>query len=201
MILIGLAGLPGSGRDRIAKHLVTAHNFAQYRMSGPIRNMLAGGLGIDLDLFDDPAKRHQQFGLRMPTPAVLESSLRSWGENINPDLWMAIAASALNERAAAETERMKNPGEQLCPGVVISDLHNDNEANWIRRHGGYIWHTADVSMPVGQDVVRYVDDDPSLLVGPHDDVGPLVDSVLRALYAQGIAISPRSTQSVNAEAA
>jgi hypothetical protein len=188
MILIGLAGKPGSGRDRIAKHLVVAHNFAQYRMIGPVRSMLAGGLGIPLDLFEDPVKRHQQFAVSMPTPAVMEASAKEWGERINPELWIALAAAHLNMLC----------DWQLKPaGIVVSDLFGDREADWIRRHGGAIWHTGDIEMPVGDDVVRYVDDDPSILLGPNDDPGALIDSLLKDLYARDVVNTPTSADLTN----
>lgn len=191
MILIGLAGKPGSGRDRVAKHLVVKHGFAQYRMIAPVREMLAHGLFIERDQFDDAHKRHQQFAIKMPTPAVLEESLKQWGESVNQDIWIAIAAGIINAMAA------DNPD---LPGLVISDIPGDREADWIRRYGGSIWHTGDVTLPVGNDVAHYVDDDPSILLGPNDDPGALVDSLLRDLYVPNVVIPATSVDSINAGA-
>src|SRR5690242_11167695 len=52
---------------------------------------------------------------------------------VNPDIWVTLAAR--------EVERLRNAPDYLhISGIVISDVRLENEAAWIRRQGGEIWH-------------------------------------------------------------
>lgn len=190
MILLGLLGKPGTGRDRIAKHLVTAHNWAQYRMCGPAREM-SELLGLFPEQFEPAHRNYAVFGNK--TPNWLEASLMGWGTEQWPDIWRALAAREIFQLV----EQSKVWGDQnVRPGVVISDC-TEADADWIRSQGGVVWHTESIDVNVGTpdtNVKHYVDDETIVLTNPGQDVAPLVDNVLPDLLARFVATSAISTQ-------
>lgn len=124
--LIGIAGRARSGKDTVANFIVAAIGGYRYSFADPIRAMLVP-LGVDMS---DP---YWQARKEEPIPALGVSPRRmmqtlgtEWGRQlINPDLWLIMAHQRLL---------------QSGPGMIISDVRFDNEAAWIRRHGGRIIH-------------------------------------------------------------
>ena len=124
--LIGVAGRARSGKDTVANFIVAAIGGYRYSFADPIRAMLVP-LGVDMS---DP---YWQARKEEPIPALGVSPRRmmqtlgtEWGRQlINPDLWLIMAHQRLLQNG---------------PGMVISDVRFDNEAAWIRKHGGLIIH-------------------------------------------------------------
>lgn len=124
--LIGIAGRGRAGKDTVANFIIAAIGGYRYSFADPIRAMLAP-LGVDMS---DP---YWQARKEEPIPALGVSPRRmmqtlgtEWGRQlINPDLWLVMAH-----------QRLLRNG----PGMVISDVRFENEAAWIRKHGGRIIH-------------------------------------------------------------
>lgn len=124
--LIGITGRARSGKDTVANFIVAAIGGYRYSFADPLRAMLAP-LGVDMS---DP---YWQARKEEPIPALGVSPRRmmqtlgtEWGRQlITPDLWLIMAHQRLL---------------QSGPGMVISDVRFDNEAAWIRKHGGRIIH-------------------------------------------------------------
>lgn len=124
--LIGIAGRARSGKDTVANFIVAAIGGYRYSFADPVRAMLAP-LGVDMS---DP---YWQARKEEPIPALGVSPRRmmqtlgtEWGRQlINPDLWLIMAHQRLLQNG---------------PGMIISDVRFDNEAAWIRKHGGRIIH-------------------------------------------------------------
>ena len=124
--LIGIAGRARSGKDTVANFIVAAIGGYRYSFADPFRAMLVP-LGVDMS---DP---YWQARKEEPIPALGVSPRRmmqtlgtEWGRQlINPDLWHIMAHQRLLQNG---------------PGTVISDVRFDNEAAWIRKHGGRIIH-------------------------------------------------------------
>ncbi len=186
MILLGLLGKPGTGRDRIAKHLVVKHNWAQYRMCSPAREMLEL-IGLLPEQFE-PAKRDAVvFG--ECTPRTLEYELMGWGRDQWPDIWRAMAAERIRQLCDPAY------GYEQKPGLVISDC-TEADANWIRSQGGSIWMTESIDVNAGTpdtNVKHYLDSEHVVLSNPGQDVGPLVDNILPDLLALYV-VKPTTTE-------
>lgn len=124
--LIGITGRARSGKDTVANFIIAAIGGYRYSFADPIRAMLVP-LGVDMS---DP---YWQARKEEPIPALGVSPRRmmqtlgtEWGRQlINPDLWLIMAHQRLL---------------QSGPGMIISDVRFDNEAAWIRKHGGRIIH-------------------------------------------------------------
>lgn len=151
--LIGIAGRARSGKDTVANFIVAAIGGYRYSFADPIRAMLAP-LGVDMS---DP---YWQARKEEPIPALGVSPRRmmqtlgtEWGRQlVNPDLWLIMAHQRLLQNG---------------PGMVISDVRFDNEAAWIRKHGGRIIHvirpdTKAVEAHVSEDGIEMQDTDAQL---------------------------------------
>ena len=151
--LIGIAGRARSGKDTVANFIVAAIGGYRYSFADPIRAMLAP-LGVNMS---DP---YWQARKEEPIPALGVSPRRmmqtlgtEWGRQlINPDLWLIMAHQRLLQNG---------------PGMVISDVRFDNEAAWIRKHGGRIIHvirpeTKAVEAHASEDGIEMQDTDSRL---------------------------------------
>lgn len=151
--LIGIAGRARSGKDTVANFIVAAIGGYRYSFADPIRAMLAP-LGVDMS---DP---YWQARKEEPIPALGVSPRRmmqtlgtEWGRQlINPDLWLIMAHQRLL---------------QSGPGMIIPDVRFDNEAAWIRKHGGRIIHvvrpdTKAVEAHASEDGIEVQDTDARL---------------------------------------
>ena len=151
--LIGIAGRARSGKDTVANFIVAAIGGYRYSFADPIRAMLTP-LGVDMS---DP---YWQARKEEPIPALGVSPRRmmqtlgtEWGRQlINPDLWLIMAHQRLLQNG---------------PGMVISDVRFDNEAAWIRKHGGRIIHvirpdTKAVEAHASEDGIEMQDTDARL---------------------------------------
>lgn len=151
--LIGIAGRARSGKDTVANFIVAAIGGYRYSFADPIRAMLAP-LGVDMS---DP---YWQARKEEPIPALGVSPRRmmqtlgtEWGRQlINPDLWLIMAHQRLLQNG---------------PGMIIPDVRFDNEAAWIRKHGGRIIHvvrpdTKAVEAHASEDGIEVQDTDARL---------------------------------------
>lgn len=171
MILLGLLGPRGSGRDRIAKHLVVKHGWAQYRMAGPAREMLEL-MSLLPEQFEPILRDQVVFGNK--TPHWLEDNMMDWGRVQWAPIWRALAAQHIRDRAGNDSPH------RPVAGIVISDITAD-DADWIRENGGSLWHTESIDINAGTpdtNTKHHLDDEPIVLSNPGQDVGPLVDNIL-----------------------
>lgn len=124
--LIGIAGRARSGKDTVANFIIAAIGGYRYSFADPIRAMLAP-LGVDMnDPYWQARKEDVIPAIGVSPRRMMQTLGTEWGRNlINPDLWLVMAH-----------QRLLRNG----PGMVISDVRFENEAAWIRKHGGRIIH-------------------------------------------------------------
>lgn len=137
--LIGLTGRARAGKDTVADFLVAALGGYRYAFADPIRSMLVP-LGVNLaDPYWDGRKEEIIPALGVSPRRLMQTLGTDWGrELINPDLWLLMAQ-----------QRLLHYG----PGMIVSDVRFNNEAEWIRKHGGKIIH---VHRPVAVSVESHV---------------------------------------------
>lgn len=99
-LVIGLCGLKGSGKSRLANALYYDHNFQLESFAGPIRKM-AEAIWPGFCQWDKEVPRAELHG-RTPR-YVLQTLGTEWGrELIHPDIWASRAIhAALTNRDAA----------------------------------------------------------------------------------------------------
>lgn len=136
-MLIGLTGDIGAGKDTVADILVR-EGFRHLAFKDPIRDALEGIFGVDPGIFSDRVlkeKPHAQlFG---KTPRELLISLGTdWGRSmVHPDIWTQLVERKVKESADAD--------------VVVSDIRFDNEAEMIKRLGGFVFKIVRPANPFG----------------------------------------------------
>ena len=130
-MIIGLAGLAGSGKTTAAAVLV-AHNFVCIPFAAPLKRMFAALRLAPEDLEDPRAWRETPHALlcgKTPRQA-LQTLGTEWGrEQLGPDFWVRLwAEEALKYRR-----------------VVADDVRFANEAAAIRQAGGQVFRIARAS--------------------------------------------------------
>ena len=124
--LIGIAGRARSGKDTVANFIVAAIGGYRYSFADPIRAMLTP-LGVDMsDPYWQARKEDIIPALGVSPRRMMQTLGTEWGRNlISYDLWLVLAH-----------QRLLHSG----PGMVIPDVRFENEATWVRKHGGRILH-------------------------------------------------------------
>lgn len=152
--LIGIAGRARSGKDTVANFIIAAIGGYRYSFADPIRAMLAP-LGVDMnDPYWQARKEDVIPALGVSPRRMMQTLGTEWGRQlINPDLWIIMAHQRLLQNG---------------PGMVISDVRFENEAAWIRKHGGWIIHVIRpeakaVEAHASEDGIEMLDADAQLL--------------------------------------
>ena len=139
MRFIALHGRAHAGKDTIAGMLVQQHDFSRVSFAGPIKDGLIAMFGLSRAELEDDRKEKPVPWLGVSPRRLMQTLGTEWGRNmIRDDLWIALA-----DRRIAQ---MRKYGTRL----VITDVRFENEAAWIRRIGGEIWH---VLRPQASNVV------------------------------------------------
>jgi len=153
MLIIGLTGRAGAGKDTVATLLLQQLPGQRYAFADPLRAEAAAAFGVEPALFADrDAKERPHEALRLSRCADEEFAevlaardaarrdqglsprqvLQWWGTDYrraqSPGYWLALATRHL--------EQLRTDG---CPLLVVTDVRFPNEAAWIRSHGGELW--------------------------------------------------------------
>ncbi len=123
-MLLGITGKAGSGKDTFAKYFIEQHDFTRYAFAGPIKRMIEAGFGLTPDIWDDREKKEQEIEWLGRSPRYLAQTIGTeWGrELVHADLWLLLA-----EQARCRHDNL-----------IITDVRFDNEAQWIKEHGGHV---------------------------------------------------------------
>lgn len=138
MVILGLAGPARSGKDSVAEHMALKHGMGAnklvmtYALADPIRKAAAAMFGLDYFEFtgENPDREvvNDFWGI---SPRVMLQKLGTecGREVFRQDIWL--------KRAELELAHAEAGGAEV---FVISDIRFENEADWIRKQGGFIWH-------------------------------------------------------------
>ncbi len=128
MILIGLTGRAQSGKDSVADYLEVQHGFIGMAFADPIKNAIDVMFGEDVDDGRDKEAPIRWIG---KSPRELMQTLGTeWGRQmICEDIWVRCLGNAMSENLDTNDPHP----------IVIADVRFENEARWIRNHGGKIW--------------------------------------------------------------
>ena len=131
MILIGLTGHAGSGKDTV-RNIMETEGFVGLAFADGIRGMLRELLtsaGIDDAYIDERTLKETIIPeLGVSYRHMAQSLGTEWGRNLQKDFWLRLSSAFLRDQTDA--------GESH---FVISDVRFSNEADWVKRQGGQIW--------------------------------------------------------------
>lgn len=137
VMIIGIAGAIGSGKDTVAQHLVDAHGFTRYSWAGTVKDCLAAIFSWDRALLEghSPESRAwretvdtwwaNRLGIPHLTPRwVLQHYATDvMRQYFHPDIWVAALERKLHD---------PNPYRN----IVVSDCRFTNELDTIVQLGG-----------------------------------------------------------------
>lgn len=169
--IIGIAGRARSGKDTVAEFILASIGGYRYSFADPIRAMLVP-LGVDMtDPYWQARKEEVIPALGVSPRRMMQTLGTEWGRQlIHSDLWLLMAQ-----------QRLINHG----PGMIIPDVRFENEAAWVRRHGGMIIHilrpnSKEVEAHASENGVEIMPSDAQLFnTGTLEDLQLVVRELLR----------------------
>ncbi len=129
-MIIGLAGLAGSGKDTVADFLVKYHCFEKLAFADPMKAFCKEMFAFTDEQLHGKAKELPDPRYNGITPRkVLQTLGTEFGRACYQDLWVDYA--------------LRKAGERLrfyrSDGAVISDVRFKNERDAIWKAGGKVW--------------------------------------------------------------
>lgn len=158
-MIIGIAGKAGSGKDTLG---------AEFEKLGWHRAAFARTLKLMLEIagFPEPsdpiAKESKVEGFDFTWREAAQSLGTEWGRALDPDIWMKIV-----ELGYLKSDK----------NWIITDVRFENEAEMIRRNGGFIIHLTGRAKDLG-DRATHVSEKPlsmHFLDMPFDNSGDIQD--------------------------
>lgn len=139
MLIIGLAGRARTGKDTIADRLCDQHNFKRYAFADPVRAGVKAAFNLTDDSFQGIAKEITIPWIgRSPRELMQTFGTEYARRMIKPTIWLDVASRFIEQH---QPERL-----------VITDIRFQNELDWVREHGGVIWH---IRRPVAAEVAQH----------------------------------------------
>jgi hypothetical protein len=137
--VIGLTGAAGAGKDTAAALLcdIAAASGLDARVAAfadPIRAMLRPIVPAEY-MQDRMLKEQPVPGLTQSYRELAQTLGTDWGRQQNPGLWVALAELAYAKQCA---EREGWTASQRPLLYILTDVRFENEAAWVRSHGGTI---------------------------------------------------------------
>lgn len=132
MNIIGLSGPAGSGKDTVAGMIIERRvGWCTLSFAEPMKRMLVAGGFLTQEQIEDRWFKETPLSFHGCSPRHLMQTLGTeWGRKlIAPDIWVRL----LNEQVSTLAENGVS-------GVVITDVRFENEATYIRSHGGRVVH-------------------------------------------------------------
>jgi len=130
MALIGLHGRARAGKDSVGDLLCRRHGYSRLSFAGPLKDGLIAMFGLQREQLVDRGKKEQRIDWLGKSPRELMQLLGTeFGRQyLREDIWITLAARNLRLMHA------------FTRNIVITDARFENEAAWIRRMGGQVWH-------------------------------------------------------------
>lgn len=129
MNLIGITGPAKAGKSTVARYLVE-QGFIEVSFAAPIKRAISTAFDIDILDLEEPQFKEAPLPWLGKSPRYLLQTLGTeWGRKmVAPDVWLILAARRI--------EKARDLGH---PGVIVSDVRFDNEADFILARGGQLW--------------------------------------------------------------
>lgn len=136
--LIGLTGRARAGKDQSAEYLRLYRGFARIALADPLKAAAAAMFGVPREDFDDPETKElvRPYWNLSPRQMAQKLGTEAARDTFGADIWLKRATLELIQLA---DEASEVAAETFGPvSVVVTDVRFDNEAEWIKRHGGRV---------------------------------------------------------------
>lgn len=179
MILVGLTGRAGAGKDTIADRLVEVHDFTKLSFAAPLKAMLAAaGMPEPMNRED---KEKPVPGFDFTWREAAQKLGTEWGRALDENIWIKLV-----EQHIRYMSRLYGAYPHQVR-FVLSDVRFENEAAMIRRMGGKVLHVAGRAVDLGANAghaseagVTLADGD--YLIDNSGDIGFTMNQVAAALW-------------------
>lgn len=128
MLLVGIGGRAGVGKDTAGKYLSENYNLFRYAFADPVKTAASHMFGIPLMDFYDEEKKEQINEFWEMSPRFMAQKIGTEGgrDLFRRDIWL--------KRAEKEIKGLK---DDEYNGIVITDVRFPNEMEWISQQSGY----------------------------------------------------------------
>lgn len=147
-LLIGLHGYAGAGKDTVAEYFNRMFGCERRAFAGALKDGLNAMFGWTMAQWDDRQWKEAKIDWLGKSPRELAQTLGTeWGrEHAHPDIWLQLVANYWDAIKGHYMSRL-----------VVTDVRFLNEAQWIRREGGYI---VNVVRPGCEPIAHHVSNQP-----------------------------------------
>lgn len=129
IILVGITGRAGSGKDTIGDYLKANYNFRSVSFAAPLKEGVKAMFGLDNTHLDHPLKEQMLEDIGKSPRQLMQLLGTEYGRNlVHQDLWLLLANKKVEAYAS------------LGFNVCITDVRFENEAEFVRKQGGTILH-------------------------------------------------------------
>lgn len=130
-ILIGLAGPMGVGKSSVAAHLHLERGWhPPVAFADPLKDGICAMFGITREQLEQIKRAELELVPGVPLRRALQTLGTEWGRSLSGDIWVEAMRKRINRLVLW----------QELPGIVIDDVRFENEAAFIRAHGGIVIH-------------------------------------------------------------
>lgn len=127
MILLGIVGKKGAGKDTVADHLVTRHGYEKRAFAAPIKEVCAILFQIPPGSFEDFYEKERVVPRHGLSPRQMMQKLGTMFREHAPDFWLRHFLTWYDSVSSRRQSR-----------VVVTDIRYQNELDLIKDLGGTI---------------------------------------------------------------
>ena len=126
MIIIGVAGYKGAGKDTIANVLQTSFGFEKMSFAQPIKDIVHDTFGIDKAILsgDDGEREFRETSIPewfyLSPRDMMQKIGMAFRDNLNKDIWVKV---------------LENKIKNTKKNIVIQDVRFENELDMINNYG------------------------------------------------------------------
>lgn len=137
--LIGLAGAARTGKSTAQGILADEFGLVPLNFADPLKDALTAMLDVDFHRLDGAEKEAPLAGIGRSPRELMQTLGTEWGRHQNGSrFWIDVARRRL---------AMLENADDAFAGAVFSDVRFNEEAEWLRQHGGLILHLSRQDCP------------------------------------------------------
>jgi len=176
-MFIGLHGRAQAGKDTVAA-ILARQGYVKVAFATPIKDALVYTGLVRREQFEGPAKEKPLPDLGVSPRQLMQTLGTEWGRKlVREDLWICLVDRAVQQYL------------KFTKHIVITDVRFENEADYVRRMGGGVWH---IDRPLPPNVAALHPSEHGIAIWPGVDswvdnsagLEQLEDQVRRALAGE-----------------